>query len=277
MSSCEVQFFVNNVEVESSITVFSDGATTLTIDKSKLPSKPRYFSFTIFPKVPVDTYLSLVWQFSILMADYIEKTPTRILTVPYFPYARADRSFDGNNMVAVGVEFSKFARQFFTEIHCEDLHSDLIPNAISIPQSRCLEHAISWSSDKSLEDFTLCFPDAGAVKKSTQFNNHLDFITCSKVRNKVNGYLSSFKIESGDPSGKDILIVDDICDGGMTFTLCAKSLLDKGAKSVSLYVTHGIFSKGLKPFDGLFKEIFVNNIIGNYVDSNDLIHFNKGR
>jgi len=42
-----------------------------------------------------------------------------------------------------------------------------------------------------------------------------------------------------------VLIVDDICDGGMTFKLLARDLLAAGAKEVHPYVTHGIFSKGL--------------------------------
>jgi ribose-phosphate pyrophosphokinase len=45
-----------------------------------------------------------------------------------------------------------------------------------------------------------------------------------------------------------VLIVDDLCDGGGTFTAHASVLLAAGATAVDLYVTHGIFSKGL-PLD----------------------------
>ena len=53
-------------------------------------------------------------------------------------------------------------------------------------------------------------------------------------------------------SNRRILIVDDICDGGATFVGLAKELRAAGAKKVYLYVTHGIFSKGL-PLEGIDK------------------------
>ena len=42
-----------------------------------------------------------------------------------------------------------------------------------------------------------------------------------------------------------MLIVDDLCDAGGTFIGSAQVLRDAGARSVSLYVTHGLFSKGV--------------------------------
>jgi ribose-phosphate pyrophosphokinase len=46
------------------------------------------------------------------------------------------------------------------------------------------------------------------------------------------------------------LIVDDICDGGATFVALARKLREAGAIEVSLFVTHGIFSKG-KDLEGI--------------------------
>ena len=66
-----------------------------------------------------------------------------------------------------------------------------------------------------------------------------------KVRDQLTGNIVRYKIV-GEPVGKNVLIIDDICDGGMTFKLLAKDLLAAGAKSVVLFVTHGLFSKGLQ-------------------------------
>ena len=55
----------------------------------------------------------------------------------------------------------------------------------------------------------------------------------------------------------NVVVVDDICDGGRTFIelLKASPTLDCG-KSLSLFVTHGIFSQGTKPlFDAGFQFI----------------------
>jgi phosphoribosylpyrophosphate synthetase len=63
----------------------------------------------------------------------------------------------------------------------------------------------------------------------------------------------------GDCKDKRVLIVDDICDGGKTFELLAKDLYNAGAEEVNLFVTHGLFSKGLIPLKlAGIKRIFTN-------------------
>jgi ribose-phosphate pyrophosphokinase len=56
---------------------------------------------------------------------------------------------------------------------------------------------------------------------------------------------------------KHVIIVDDICDGGRTFIELAKVLKSNKVKNITLFVTHGIFSKGV---DALF-ENGIDNII----------------
>ena len=55
------------------------------------------------------------------------------------------------------------------------------------------------------------------------------------------------------------MIVDDICDGGRTFTALATELRNITSGPIFLYVTHGIFSHGLDVFKGLIDKIYVAN------------------
>ena len=52
------------------------------------------------------------------------------------------------------------------------------------------------------------------------------------------------------------MIVDDLADGGRTFSLLAEELNSQGAEKVFLYVSHGQFNNGfddlLKRIDGIF-------------------------
>lgn len=79
----------------------------------------------------------------------------------------------------------------------------------------------------------------------------------------------------GDVEGKICLITDDICDGGGTFLLTAMALKDRGAVDVKLYVTHGIFSKGLDIFRGIVSNIYCFHTVMDYVTMNDIQQFNK--
>ena len=70
----------------------------------------------------------------------------------------------------------------------------------------------------------------------------------AKFKDPVTGIVSEIGSPDLNPElvkGKKCLIVDDICDGGGTFVGSAKLLIEAGADRVDLYVTHGIFSKGI--------------------------------
>jgi phosphoribosylpyrophosphate synthetase len=74
-------------------------------------------------------------------------------------------------------------------------------------------------------------------------------VCMEKVRDQTTGNIMGIKLvddtDLDSLNGKRVLIVDDICDGGRTFIEAAKVLYENGVSSVSLYTSHGIYSKGL--------------------------------
>lgn len=268
-----VQVMSNNTEVPCKLIQFSDGSCTLQVDTSGIPTKANRLVFTVFPCVPVSQAVDACRQFIKIISDADCCTTNMILNLPYFPYGRADRAFEFG-MLNLRSEFIEEMLDFFTEILTEDLHSkDNRVNSISKLQVFKEGHR-----DLANRFTTICFPDAGASKDTEDFAKAgYEIIQCSKKRNPVNGWITHYSLESGTAEGKDVLIVDDICDGGKTFELCAQSLLDAGAKSVSLYVTHGIFSKGLDLFKDVLYTVHCNNVVGNYVNRDQLNRYNQGK
>src|SRR5487761_2306840 len=51
----------------------------------------------------------------------------------------------------------------------------------------------------------------------------------------------------GDVEGRDCILVDDIVDSGGTLCNAAEALIKQGARSASVYVTHGVLSGGAVP------------------------------
>jgi ribose-phosphate pyrophosphokinase len=130
----------------------------------------------------------------------------------------------------------------------------LIPKAEVIHPDRLVAAALSEVEAKFNEKAVVVIPDAGAIPRTNgilkrlnlkHFNANTDVARCSKVRNSQTGKLSGFAFDEGNVRGRIAMIVDDICDGGGTFSGVAKVLREQGATKVFLCVTHGIFSKGV--------------------------------
>jgi len=113
-------------------------------------------------------------------------------------------------------------------------------------------------------------PDKGAKQKTIDAAKALgirEVIQGHKVRDPKTGELTGFTYK-GDVKGKHLLIVDDICDGGGTFIGLVKELWKGEPLQIDLYVSHGIFSKGV---DILF-ESGISNIYTTDTVANGLQH-----
>jgi ribose-phosphate pyrophosphokinase len=63
---------------------------------------------------------------------------------------------------------------------------------------------------------------------------------CHKQRKKPNEVAEMTVI--GDVAGKDVILVDDMCDTAGTLTKAADLFIEKGAKSVRAFCTHAVLS-----------------------------------
>ncbi len=165
------------------------------------------------------------------------------LRIKYLPYGRQDKKV-GNNTTFALRTFAKLLNSLqFNEVVIHDPHSliaiELIDNSRAVYPMYELVTAIQLTD----ADY-VCYPDKGALLKYSKIYPY-EYSYGEKVRDQLTGHITSYEL-FGESAGKTVLIVDDICDGGMTFKLLAKQLLDAGAKEVHLFVTHGIFSNGLR-------------------------------
>ncbi len=60
------------------------------------------------------------------------------------------------------------------------------------------------------------------------------------------GQILSTTCDTEDFEGRDLYIVDDICDGGGTFVLLADELRKRNCGKINLIVSHAILSKGME-------------------------------
>lgn len=187
------------------------------------------------------------------------------LQMPYIPYARQDRVCNKGEAHGAKVFCELINNCGFETVQVADPHSEvsvaLLERSSSLSITDILIHEGIFVS--AARNSLLVSPDAGANKKVAHLAGCLDhkkFIRADKLRNLATGDILETVVYDDDIEGLEVIIVDDICDGGRTFTELAKVLKSKGASKVSLYVTHGIFSKGLDViFDSGIDQIFTTD------------------
>jgi len=168
------------------------------------------------------------------------------LNIDYLPYARQDKEISNDTTFALHT-FAKLLNSLqLDKVTCLDVHSDIAEKLINNFKS-LRPTAVVFEALNACKPDVLCFPDEGAKNRYGYIarNVEKDVIYGTKTRDQKTGYITDYEV-SGNVKGKSVLIIDDICDGGMTFKILTKHLLEAGATEVCLYVTHGIFSKGLQ-------------------------------
>lgn len=192
------------------------------------------------------------------------------LTIPYFPYARQDRVCNEGESLSVKVMTSIINSLSCTTVTLYDPHSDVTPallnNCRILSQADIIMDSI-LSEEILNKKLVLVSPDAGAEKKTLLLAKSIstneipiEIVCSSKTRDPASGKIIATEVY-GDVQGKNLIIVDDICDGGGTFIALAQALKDAGANDIYLYITHGIFSKGFAVLQHHFKHIYCYHFI----------------
>lgn len=182
----------------------------------------------------------------LLMADAARRASAYkvIAVMPYYGYSRQDRKdkprvaigskLVANMLVAAGVD----------RVITMDLHAPQIQGYFDIPVDHLDSHAvfIPYIENLKLENLTFAAPDVGATNRIREIANYFnaEMVICDKHRKRANEIASMVVI--GDVTGKDIVIIDDICDTGGTLSKSASLLKEKGARSVRALITHPVLS-----------------------------------
>lgn len=272
-------------EVGVVFTTFSDGAETCKIEGAE---HLGVVSHTVIDFKLEDVTRDLVRLMLVkdavdrLIASRSLETKTLSLCLPYMPNARADRVFSAGMPHPLVVFANVINGMNYDTVYIDDPHSDvttaLLNNVVVCSQQEMVGANLRDIQNVMGDDFTICAPDLGAAKKVFDVVTHLqhkNYIQGIKIRDVSTGNIVKCDvIEETVP--ENVLIVDDISDGGASFKFLAKKLRERGAKKVGLFVSHGIFSKGLDAIKGDIDCVFIGNIVGNYINYSDVAKFNKG-
>lgn len=205
-----------------------------------------------------------------LLADAIRRVKRDVelqLYMCYVPYARQDRVCNPGESLSIKVVADLINSLNFSRVMITDPHSEVTPalldGVIVVPQESAVP-ALLRSLDPA--NTVVVAPDGGAAKKGHKFaqeGKFVGFVKADKVRCLLTAKILDTSVVGIPHIGdQDFLIVDDICDGGRTFTELAKKLRPLTNGRILLYVTHGIFSAGTEVFDNLIDAVYTANPVG---------------
>lgn len=193
------------------------------------------------------------------------KIPVLNLILPYIPYSRQDRVCAKGDSFSLKVFANLINSLEFERVVVADPHSNisvsLINNCVALSQFNIVDKTQYLRTTLGAGIFVA--PDEGSIKKTSElakYFNHERFVPASKIRNLSTGQILGISVQENDFKGRDVVVCDDICDGGFTFTLLAQELNKRNVGKISLFVVFGIFSKGLRClYEGGISEVITTD------------------
>jgi ribose-phosphate pyrophosphokinase len=185
----------------------------------------------------------------LITLDALRRGSARRITpvIPYFGYARQDRKSGPRTPISAKLVANLITEAGANRVLTMDLHAGQIQGFFDIPVDN-LPAAPLFSRDIEERfagrNIMIVSPDVGGVLRARIIARRLnaDLAIIDKRRERAG--VSEVMNIIGEVEGRDCIIVDDIVDSGGTLCNAAEALLANGARSVSVYVSHGVLSGG---------------------------------
>ncbi len=227
---------------KSTVTTFSDGEISVNIHESVRGSDV----FVVQPtSSPADKHLMEL----LIMIDAFRRASAGRITavIPYYGYARQDRKSKSRDPISAKLVANLITASGADRVLTMDLHVPQIQGFFDIPVDNllgmpilagCVEKKIAENHD----DWVVVSPDIGSVNRNRTAAERLNLPLAIVDKRRQRANVSEVMNIIGDVEGKHCIVFDDIIDTGGTLCHGAEALRARGAKSVTVCVTHAVLS-----------------------------------
>jgi ribose-phosphate pyrophosphokinase len=185
----------------------------------------------------------------LIVTDALRRASARRITavIPYFGYARQDRKVGPRTPISAKLVANLITGAGAHRVLTVDLHAGQIQGFFDIPTDNLYAMPVMVRDIHDYlggDNLMVVSPDVGGVVRARALARRLgvDLAIVDKRRERA-GESEVMNI-IGDVKGRSCILVDDIVDSGGTICNAAEALIDKGAKDVCAYATHGVLSGG---------------------------------
>jgi ribose-phosphate pyrophosphokinase len=190
---------------------------------------------------PSDNLMELL-----MMIDAARRASAGYITavIPYFGFARQDRKDKPRVSIASKLVANLLTTAGADRVMTMDLHAPQIQGFFDIPVDHLDSSAIfiPYIENLKIKDLIFASPDVGSTNRVREVAKYfeLDMVICDKQRKRANEVAEMTVI--GEVKGKNVVLIDDICDTAGTLCKAAVVLKEKGALSVRAFCTHPVLS-----------------------------------
>jgi ribose-phosphate pyrophosphokinase len=190
---------------------------------------------------PSDNLMELL-----MMIDAARRASAGYITavIPYFGFARQDRKDKPRVAIASKLVANLLTVAGANRVMTMDLHAPQIQGFFDIPVDHLDSSAIfiPYIENLKIENLIFASPDVGSTNRVREVAKYfeVDMVICDKQRKRANEIAAMTVI--GDVSGKNVVLIDDICDTAGTLSKSAGILKERGALSVRAFCTHPVLS-----------------------------------
>jgi ribose-phosphate pyrophosphokinase len=183
----------------------------------------------------------------LIMMDALKRSSAASVTavIPYYGYARQDRKASPRTPISAKLVADLLTVAGASRVITMDLHAGQIQGFFDIPFDNIYASPVILEYIKenvALDNLVIVSPDAGGVERCRWYAKrlHTEIAMIDKRRTAPN--VAKAMNIVGNVEGKDVIIVDDMIDTAGTLVEAGLTLKKFGAKSVSAFTTHGVFS-----------------------------------
>ena len=186
-----------------------------------------------------------LFEMLMLIDAAVRASAKRITAViPYFGYARQDRKDQPRVAITSKLVANLIATAGADRVITMDLHAPQLQGFFDIPVDHlyAANTFVKYFKEEKIKQMIVASPDVGGTKMARSYAKRFntDLIVIDKRRPAPN--VAEVMNIIGDPSGKNVIMVDDLIDTAGTFANAAFALKKAGAKSIYGACTHALLS-----------------------------------
>jgi ribose-phosphate pyrophosphokinase len=179
--------------------------------------------------------------------DALKRSSARRVTavIPYFGYARQDRKSGPRTPISAKLVANLLTEAGANRVLTIDLHAGQIQGFFDIPVDNLTASPIfakDIMANYTQQNVIIVSPDVGGVVRARNLASRINSDLAIIDKRRPCAGVSEVMNVIGDVRDRDCILFDDIVDSGGTLINACNALINNHAKSVSVYVTHGVLS-----------------------------------